>query len=203
MKKHAKSLIRLKMPSRQSMESTFGSIICIIFVTMIFLGITHVVQMAGSLHTKLYSQNLNPQEMVNRYQFKFTKLEDGTLAKVDTFYVNLQTLNFSWIMRKGLTPFDEQKDPTFLPNIIQTDSLVIENNLVQYGSNDTSVVYVSSKPAFLSVGDWQVQVKASRINKYGKEIWSKYSDAVPFFISDEESDDLPFDVPIFFNLRFN
>jgi len=185
------------------MVNIFGNIICIIFVTMISLGITKLVQMAGSLPTKLYSQTLKPQEFVNQYQFKFTKLEDNTLAAgFDTFYVNQQTLRFNWIMKKGLKAFEEQKDPTFLQNIIQTDSLFVDNNLVQYGSNDTSVVYNANRPNFLDEGDWQVQARASRINKYGKEIWSKYSDAEPFYVSNVESDDIPFDVPAFFNLRF-
>jgi len=204
--KRVECWIYSKISSNQHMVNIFGNIICIILLTLASLSITSFLQMVGSQPTKLYSQTLtlNPQEDVNQYQFKFTKLDSGTLAAgFDTFYVKQQTITFSWIMYERLTRLEEQDDPVFFPNITRTDTLNIMNAEVVFYQNDTTAVYVAPGPDFLDDGDWQVQIRASRINKYGKEIWSKFSDSVAFHINTQESDDTPFHVPVFFNLRFH
>lgn len=196
MKKFVKQSTIWKMNVRGSMDR-FGNIIFIMLKIMIILMFIGLGDVQGQ-------QYLSPQDCVNQYKVLFTKLDDNTLvAGFDTFYVEKQTMTLNWVMRSGLSEYEDQDDPIFFGNIIQLDSLLIGNALVHYVENDSAVIYNQSKPTFLIEGDWQAQIAASRINKYGTEIWSKYSDSYAFVVSSIPIEEIPFDVPVFFNLKFN
>jgi len=144
---------------------------------------------------------LNPQTDLHSYKLKYTKLLEGTIpTSVDTFYIDYSVFSFQWTITGKLVSFDDQAEPIAYAAAFQTDSLFVEidNNLVTYWT-DSTAQYLT-RHIRLSPGEWQVQLSASRWDSTNNvPVWSKYSNAQCFRVVKKY---LPFDVPVFFKIKF-
>ncbi|MBN1999622.1 hypothetical protein JW935_18860 [candidate division KSB1 bacterium] len=145
-------------------------------------------------------QVFDPREVISHYKILFTRLPDGTLpdSVSSVEKQNLNSITFVWLAPTRLQEYEAQEDPVAWTGI-PVDSIIVDNSQVSYDSTLTEYQYLNDFP----VGEYQAQIAASRaILKDGQktEVWSKYSDAAPFRIKENQA---PVAVPVSLKLFFN
>ncbi|MBN1999037.1 hypothetical protein JW935_15870 [candidate division KSB1 bacterium] len=167
-------------------------------VTFIGLMITLLILSFSCAPVK--GQTIDPREVISHYKILFTRLPDGTLpdSVCAVEKQNLSSITFVWLAPIKLQEYEAQDDPAAWTGI-PVDSIIVENSQVSYDSTLAEYQYLRD----FSVGEYQAQIAASRaILQDGQvtEAWSKYSDAAPFRIKENQD---PVAVPVSLKLFFN